>query len=158
MKHDTITFHETDIFISNHSKNLLLKYCDIVAITTDRPYIAIHTKYDIKEILINSTLHEIIGQLPCVFFLSNQSTIINLFYLSAYTQKDSEYLLYLNNGQKYKVARRKRKEFKAKLLYLKENCSLDCARKITCNNICLVQSHQEEFNIQLPNSTQNLTK
>ena len=60
MKHDTITFHETDIFISNHSKNLLLKYCDIVAITTDRPYIAIHTKYDIKEILINSTLHEII--------------------------------------------------------------------------------------------------
>lgn len=126
-----------DMLICSHSKNMLLKYCDIVAIITDRPYIVIYTKDNDKGILVNSALRDLIEHLPSVFFLSNQSTIINLFYLSAYVQKGSEYLLYLNNGQKYMVARRKRKEFRERLLYLKENCSLDCERKINCNRICV---------------------
>lgn len=137
MRNDIITYHDMDMFISNHSKNMLLKYCDIVAVTTDRPYVVIYTKDNDKGILVNSTLRELIEHLPDVFFLSNQSTIINLFYLSAYMQNGSEYLLYLNNGQKYMVARRKRKEFRERLLYLMENCSLDCECKINCNRICI---------------------
>lgn len=140
MRNDTITYHDMDMFISSHSKNLLLKYCDIVAITTDRPYVVIYTKDNDKGIFVDSTLHDIIEQLPYVFFLSNQSTIVNLFCLSVYTQKGSEYLLHLNNGQKYRVARRKRREFRARLLYLIENCSLDCECKINCNRICLKQN------------------
>lgn len=152
MKKDTIKYHETDIFISSFSKNMLLKYSDIVAITTDRPYVAFHTKDNIKGVLVNSTLHEIIEGLPTVFFLSNQSTIINLYNLSIYTQRDSEYLLYMNNGQKYKVARRKRKEFRMRLLNLKKCCSLDCECNITCNRICLKKNWQDSINNPLPNS------
>lgn len=147
MKKDIITYHERDIFISSSSKKIFLKYCNIVAVTTDRPYVAFYTKDAIKGVLVNSTLREIVKQLPNVFFLSNQSTIINLFNLSTYTQKGSEYLLCMNNGQTYKVARRKREELKARLLYLKRNCSLDCEYGITCNRICLKQNRQEDFSI-----------
>lgn len=136
MKKDTITFHETDIFISSFSKNLFLKYCDIVAVVTDRPYVVFYTKNDMKGFVVNSTLREIIDQLPGVFFLSNQSTIINLFNLTAYAQRGSEYLLCMNNGQTYKVTRRKREEFRARLSYLKRICSLDCENRNTCNRIC----------------------
>lgn len=83
MKKDIITYHETDIFISSSSKKIFLKYCNIVAVTTDRPYVAFYTKDAIKGVLVNSTLREIVKQLPNVFFLSNQSTIINLFNLRA---------------------------------------------------------------------------
>lgn len=139
MKHDNITFHEAAIFISSHSKDLFLRYCDIVSITTERPYIVIHTKDVLKEIWVNSTLHVFVEKLPSVFILINQSSIINLFHLSVYTQKGSEYMLHLNNGLKYKVARRKRKMFKERLLYLKNNCSLDCALRLVCNNKCQSQ-------------------
>lgn len=137
MKRDTITYHEVDIFICCFSKNLFLKYCDIIAVTTDRPYVVFYTKNDIKGVLVNSTLRDIIKHLPNVFFLINQSTIINLYNLSAYTQRGSEYLLYMNNGQLYNVARRKKEEFRARLLYLKKTCSLDCEHRMTCNRICL---------------------
>ncbi len=155
-------YHNTDILISGCSKGLSLRYCDIVAITTSKPYVIIHTKNNSGKILVNSTLHEIIECLPCTFFLSNQSTIVNLFNLNSYRQEGTDFLLYLDNGLKCKVARRKRKEFKSKLSYLKtilkKKCPSDCEHKTICGKICLNQYLQENFNTSRPNNILNPTE
>jgi len=152
MSNDTITYYEMDMFISSYPKNIFLKYCDIVAITTNRPYVVFYTKDDMKGVFVNSTLHEIIERLPYVFFLINQSTIINLFNLTAFTRSGSVYLFHLDSKQEYKVARRKRKEFWIRLSYLKQKCSLDCEHRMACNRICMKQNWCEYFNASQPNS------
>ncbi len=141
MRKHNVSYNGSEMHIQNKngSDYSSLKYYDIITIITDTPYVTILAKGYEKKIYINYSLSKIIEELPSVFFLCNQSTIINLYYLRLYEEKYSQYTLHLKNGQNFKVSRRRRNAFKDRLLHLKSNCSLDCEQKSLCNKICLAK-------------------
>ncbi len=139
MKKQKIKCDTRGMFIYSNSEIIALKYYDIIAIVTDMPYTVVLAKGHKKGIYIESGLSNIIEELPSVFFLCNQSAIVNLYYLQVYEEKYEQYTLHLNTGLTFKVSRRKKQAFKERLLYLKENCSLSCEQLHSCSKICMVK-------------------
>jgi DNA-binding LytR/AlgR family response regulator len=98
-------------------------YCEIVNISTNRPYIEIVTIHN-KTIYVDGSLSKIIPNLPPYFFRCNQSSIVNLLYVKLYAQP----ALHTALNKKFTVSAHNFHTCKEKLVWVQKTYTacLDC--------------------------------
>ena len=102
------------IMVIRYSYMQMIRSEDIVCVYTDRPYLVIVTKEKVKSHLLQFSIKQMIDILPGNFCICNQSTIVNVDYLTVWQKRKEEYWIRLITDHEFKVSRRCRNTLKGK--------------------------------------------
>jgi DNA-binding LytR/AlgR family response regulator len=120
MKKANIIFSEGRLSVIEKTSVSIFCYTDIVGIFCDHPYLMIETINKEKKIIFHS-LKEISQLLPFPFVMCSRSAIINMDYINNVKTQNPNSFIYLKNGQKILIPRRKKGEI---MRIIKENLTV----------------------------------
>ena len=114
-----VRFLLNELVVIQRFRVLVIQYNEIIYITVDRPYIVV-VQHGKKIYIEDDSIKRFARNLPNQFCICNQSTIINLEYLSVYQKVVDEFWVYLCSGIEFKVSRRCKTLLKEKIVLLKK--------------------------------------
>ena len=134
-----LIFNDNELIIQERSKGVCLRYCELVSIKADRPYVALLTAIG-KRYDVSISLQKIMEYLPEFFFRCSQSDIVNLLYIKKYEPKGQSLLLHAIPNQMVSVSKLNRKSFYEKYVSTRSSYS-KCIKCLFCK-----QGSKEENN------------
>ena len=134
-----LVFNDNELIIQERSKGVCLRYCELVSIKADRPYVALLTAIG-KRYDVSISLQKIMEYLPEFFFRCSQSDIVNLLYVTEYESKGQSLLLHAIPNQTVSVSKLNRKSFYEKYATIRSSYT-QCIECLSCK-----QGSKEENN------------
>ena len=114
MKKTKLIFGKEKLTVLEKTSVSIFYYIDIVGFFCEHPYLMIVTTNKDKKLIFYS-LKEIKQLLPLPFVMCSRSAIINITHVVQLKTQNSNCFVYLNNGQKILISRRKKNDIMEKI-------------------------------------------